>query len=280
MSQADSHMATLTKLVNESGLPLQMALAEVVRKQARHWEVRLEEFTWKHPSGAMGHLDLLLKLPGDSKHMVVEVKRPKTNREWIFLVPSDAKSEQAEARILFQRRRSPPDNPHGEPELEQWWCLATFDPQSHVARWCAPRTDEGLLERLGAELIQSTEAVGHYLAQTRYSSFLGDKQWLFSCALVTTAKLYVARLPLERISLQHGAAEEELDIQPVPFLRFTKSFTAPSAIHSPDGEPLQDFDELAADNDRTLFVVQAQNFVEFLDQWAPVPGMAQPWMIR
>lgn len=273
--------AALSKLVNESGLPLQMAVAEVIRKQSRRWEVRLQEFTWEHPSGAKGHLDILLKLQGELKHMIVEVKRPKTNREWVFLVPSDAEAEQAEARVLWQRRRPPPHNPGGDLELEQWWCQATFDPQSFVARWCAPRTDEGLLDRIGAELIHATEAVGHYLAKTRYSSaFRNEKEWLFACALVTTAKLYVARLPLERISLQHGAAEEELTIDPVPFVRFTKSFTAPSIVRSPDDEPLQSFDELAADNDRTLFVVQAENVVEFLDQWAPVPRMMQPWIGR
>ncbi len=274
------NQAALSKLVNDSGLPLQMAIAEIVRKQARHWEVRLEEFTWRHPNGASGHLDILLKLPGDTTHMVVEVKRPKTNKEWVFLVASDATAEQAEARILWQSRRPPADDPAAEAELEQWWCLALFDPPSHVARWCAPRTDEGLLERVGGELIHATETVGHYLAESRYSTYLNTKEWLFGCALVTTARLYVARLPLERISLEHGAAEEELAIEPVPFVRFTKSFTAPNLIRSPDGEPLQDLDELAADNDRTLFVVQAGHIVEFLDQWQPVPRMMQPWMER
>ncbi len=58
-----------------------MAIAELVRSQSKKWEVRAEEFTWKHPSGVMGHLDILLKETGTTRHLLIEVKRPATNND-------------------------------------------------------------------------------------------------------------------------------------------------------------------------------------------------------
>jgi hypothetical protein len=271
-------------MVGESGFPLQMAVAELIRKKSDRWEVRTEEFTWAHRTGAMGHLDILLRLKVSQRaNLVVEVKRPRKNVDWVFLVPSGASPAEYRTRLLWQRKKAP-DAGEARPELDPWWCQAHIQPPSYVARWCQLRDDQqtrghGQLERIGEELSHAAEAIGQYYFQESLKGVgaLWSNSWILSCVVITSARLFVAKLPLDRVSLSSGVPEEPV-LEPVPFVRFTKSFTPPTVEwHPTEDEPVQDFNQLAVDNERTLFVVRAENCLDFLENWDEATAYTQPW---
>jgi len=71
--------------VNQSGYPLQIAIAHAVkaRTNTHGWRVLYEEHAWKY-EGREGFIDIVLEQEDSQVVLLVECKRPKDG-EWVFL---------------------------------------------------------------------------------------------------------------------------------------------------------------------------------------------------
>jgi hypothetical protein len=110
-----------------------------------------------------------------------------------------------------------------------------------------------MLERTAAELILATEAVAdeEFRIPTIGMSY--------SPVIVTTAELSVCHYNPSDISLDTGEISNA-SFEIVPYVRFRKSLVQGGA----QGETLT---KIASESERTVFVVNANKFISFLQEW-------------
>jgi len=258
-----------------SGIPLQRYLAEQVRttnanppaetqaEDRQPWRVEAEEV----PAGD-GFLDMLLVRRVDSDPMIrmaVEVKR-------FYDV-----EEQRPMRLLFLAPRrdarpagSGPFLPYRDPEKTKGMTspphhllggefMATV--QSRVAEHCIleDRRGNANMDTFARELLTqmealSRESVGH------------NEKFAFVPVIVTNAELRLLRVgdvDLATGAMKNGASEGES----LEFLRYEKTMSRTGAEPVPSqGTP--NYLAWAAERVRTVYVVRASHFVEFLRQFS------------
>lgn len=245
----------LLRAVNGSGFLLQLAIEhEVTKSQAQHhWTVASHEHRWVDPvTAAEGYIDLILEMQGEVVRMVLECKRI-TDARWVFLAPN------LSARKL-QRSRIPWTDQVDDKEKTLDWADFNLLPESEEAEFCVPvrqgDKDPMLLEKLSGTLLRSTEALADEL---NFSVSKHRSPHVYVPVVLTTAQLYLGRFSLGSVDAATGTLPEG-DFYPIPFIRFRKSLstTRPAGgehYHLRDARQLQD---------RSVFVVQASAFIDFL----------------
>jgi len=234
-----------------SGFPFQTAVAHAVRTTSG-WSVHASEYPWQDPAGTDQFLDLVIT--NGKCFLTVECK--KTTKEMLtFLRPLGHlhTGELAELRCLNAVQIQ--DSTKRLEIYCEGWALW---PQSFQSEFCVVSTsqsgrDQRLLERDARLLIRATEAFAH-----DYKERFEPKRdaplpssLLFVPVIVTNAPMYSARYKPTEVPLDTGEfAVPPEEIERVPWVRFRKAFT------SEGGRDL---------GDRTIFVVSALEFSEFLN---------------
>jgi hypothetical protein len=246
-------------IANASGFPLQIAVEELVRvtENQHHWKVLHREHAWSTGESS-GFIDLVLTNSPGTYYLAVECKRVR-DASWIFL-PWNG---EAQPRRHVNAWVSYHNGKLTYPRLFGWHDLAG-EPSCPEGTFCALKGQDSsgqrsLLERVGGELVQSTEAFAEERRDFRPRQ--GDDLKVYACVIVTTARLAVARFKPEAISLADGTlTDDKVTFEEVPFIRFRKQLAARDiALTSKDYEGHRVW---AREN--TVFVVRADALVDFL----------------
>jgi hypothetical protein len=258
----------LAKAINESGYPLQLGLKQLAQSQP-DWRVILTEHPWLDPLGDHEKfLDIVVAGRRDGpQRLVIECKRAR-NTEWFFLreqtghEPRDGRLP-VRARALVRR--------HDGGTIDQWLDVP-FYPGSPEASYCVIRTNshrnQELLEKTAAEVVRGVDALAqqedliHANSRRNPSGFDKSLARVYVPTIVTTAKIFICDADYNQIDPQTGEVPSP-SAREVPFLRFTKSFGSLDAARS-NADSITAF---AGQSERTVIVIQAAQFPEFLSKW-------------
>jgi len=243
--------------LQSSGFPFQTAVAHVVNPSLG-WSLRESEYPWQTPGGDGQFLDIVAT--NGVFFLTIECK--KTRKEILtFLRPlGQSHTGLVEGFRCLRARQMFDSTRRREIFCEEW----ALKPPSTYSEFCVVSTsesgrDQRLLERDAGFVVRATDAFAHDLRER----FQPDRDAALSTAclflpvIVTNAPIYTARYTPTEVSLESG---EFLilphEIENAPWVRFRKAFTS-------DGGP-----DLG---DRSVFVVHATSFAEFLRVVAPAP---------
>jgi hypothetical protein len=246
------------KIADSSGFPLQILIADIVHKSNK-WRVVLEEHPWvSDVTQSEDFIDIIIQ--GEDKDfqaMVIECKRVRQTK-WVFIIPDYSSKKTNNFRIWESRYAD-----------SRWQFFGYFDdhadPESYESKFCAIEGQTNgrktLLERTASALVDSVEALAEQeksLKRSQHHSF----SRVYIPVIVTTAELSVAFVDPPSISLKEGSLSPETVCEPVSYIRFRKSLSGRivPALH----ESLEDAHKATA---RSVFVVTAEGFAEFLDKW-------------
>lgn len=246
-------------VANSSGFPLQIRIAEVA-KSSPTWKVYKEEHPWhSFYDQSEGFIDLAIIDRNDTQVMVVECKRVK-QAVWVFLVPNPDPKTKSYLELWVSDHNNIKWNYFG-------WKDFRAEPCCHESKYCAiPGQDHGrrnLLERTASELMDSMEAFAlqeKELEEKKSSEFSFRR--IYIPVIVTTAELQIACFKPDSISLKDGTLSKDTNFTSVPYIRFRKAFS--SRI---DLSLQQSFPTIFRTNERTVFIVNAEKFGEFLNTW-------------
>lgn len=261
--------------VRASGFPFQAKIQHLLESLPK-WSVVGSECSWSH-EGKEGFLDIVAS-QGDL-YLAIECKRvgvvtttePSRNRgitaydgapkkSFVFLCQHNEFERNEETTRTVVTRFLDEADVAGDPfsEIGVSSEERRFKPSSHEASLCVTidvHNRRQLLEGEISELVRGT----HQYANEKYS-FLwrvgGFIHELFLPVLVTTAPLFVLNYDPDDVSVDDGEFSfSPEDIHPVRWIRFKKQFMAGANWES---------------TERTVLVVQAKYFVEFLTEFEAV----------
>lgn len=251
----------LTDLVNQSGFPLQIALADLVlRTSDQHgWKVLYSEHAWKaHNGESSGFIDLVLEDRHHTSVLAIECKRV-LESSWIFLKEERELAMTGAAKLWMSYTLNSERRYFG-------WFDAGAEPGSPESGFCVvPGQDaksRPMLERVGADLVASTEALAH-----EEGPQLEAQHWnlrMYASVLITTATLKVCRLSAASISLADGRLSNA-SFTDAPVVRLRKQLSA--GADSLADTPPASSDLLARAKEHTVFVVNALALESFLRSW-------------
>lgn len=279
------------KQINKSGFPFQLRIEnEIISTHSQHnWSIASHEHPWTNPkTKSLGFVDIVLKNDQFSTfRLVIECKRVKSDDarqlRWIFLLP-DQNAKETSLTSCFEvdgrwdeHRAAPGD----ELDYLEGWDNVRLTPISLQSEFCILQNDEQrkqpILESLASEVLDSVEGIAMEeinIAKCNKTTHL--RLFVFP-VIVTNAEIAVCRFNPEKVSLDNGTLEEnDVEISPLPFIRFRKSFTTnfpyndlsdfqKSYIHS--NSNINDLKSATKARERTVFVVNSKSLPEFLKNW-------------
>lgn len=257
MAENDQH----TRAVNESGFPLQVAVAHLVNaSKPGGWRIRYSEHAWASPDSTQaGFIDLVLQNQYDTAVMVVECKRVR-DASWLFFSESGSAKSRAHCKGWVSRYQTDSFRFFG-------WEDFSVDPHTPEASFCVIRGQDAngrrsMLERIASEVVASTEALA---AQEKglYAPPSSRQFRMYFNVIVTTAPLLIARFDPGSISLKEGTVTDA-EFREVPFLRFRKQLM--DAFTPIDLADYQN-DMVAASRESTVFIVNVEHLSEFLEEF-------------
>lgn len=146
--------SALTRIINQSGFPLQLAIDRYVTENADvlGWSVLYREHGWIHSNGECGFADLVLEDRYGTSVLVVECKRV-LDSDWLFLEEAGRINETLHARIWIDNTGRGKDHSGyydllAESPVSMYCIVAGQDPKSRP-----------LLERVAADTASATEAI-------------------------------------------------------------------------------------------------------------------------
>jgi hypothetical protein len=250
----------LSKLVNQSGFPLQLAVDRLVQDQADQlgWSVLYREHGWKHVDGQAGFIDLVVEDRHGSSVLVLECKRV-LEADWLFLEPSPAATPTLNTRLWVTNSGN-----HGREHFGYFDALAK--PESQESMYCVVAGQDAksrpLLERLAAELTAATEALA--LEEHPIIARRGHGLRMYAPVVVTTARLYVSKFEPKDVALEAGEARS-VSHREVQWVRFRKPLSSEFAVQPKDTD--WRFSDLALAKEKQVFVVRATGLSSFLRRW-------------
>ena len=266
-------MKDVLKLANESGFPLQLAVAAAVEDgTASHgWRVSSHEHPWAKGKEE-GFADLVLERPSNEiVRLVVECKKQKT-KDLLFFVPGEDAQETSRCRIRWGFRTSKRAYPGG-------WADVDVSPLSLESQFCVV-VGEGadkrrsMLERTAHDLVMAADAICDEEIDLTEDDGMGS-EFVYIPVLVTTAKLMTCRFDPKAVSLDSGEIGSDAKIDEVPAIRFRKALTTNSVEDGADSS----LDEARRRKEHSIIVVNAGAIESFLADWriAAQGGLTLPW---
>lgn len=247
----------LIKLVNASGVPLQLAVEREVQR-SNNWTLLHREHAWTRQEHR-GFADLVIASE-ENTVAVVECKRVRDS-DWVFIVPKDA-VEDLRSRIYVVYTLGFGGSFTGFYDARTW-------PASYESEFCVMVGDDAksrlLLERPAADIVNATEAIALEEFEQRLER-VGYGYRAYISVIVTTARLSVCAVDEDAINLATGETEPSSAVFTVPWVRFRKQLTDEMVVVSP--EMAWDPKELSRSKEKVVFVVNAAHLSEFLDKWS------------
>ena len=249
------------KIANDSGFPLQIAVAtQVMQSSMSHgWKVRYTEHSWVNRSDhANGFIDLVLQDRHGSTFLVVECKRK--SETWVFMHADGTAKKRRHAKAWASHYADGGMKCFG-------WADVAPDPDCPEAAFCAVRGQSAsdkttMLERIGGELVCATEALAQEERDFRRAN--QESIRFYFNVVVTTADLKIATFSPGDISLSDGTLGDA-QIEDVPFVRFRKQLSTRETSLGP--ADVENGIDPAYSKENTIFVVRANKLLEFLRQF-------------
>lgn len=250
------------KIINESGYPLQIFIEDLIEENKKEtiWKIQVSEHRWiNDQTKDEGFIDLVLRNTDDNFRMIIECKR--IIGKWNFLIPKKNFSDTGDLKILSMNYNS----------KEYKWPIGHFTPNSYESSFCVmengEKKDSRTLEKISSELLLSLEYFAK--SETEFKvSLLNDNPPIFGQEfkayipiIITTADLQVYKFDPKDFDVKIGEITEG-EFETVPFIRFRKNLS--SHIKYTDIKKKYDFSELNKEYDRSVFIVHAEYFIEFL----------------
>ncbi len=248
---------SLSSQVNKSGFPLQLALANLIKRGTTNWRVLYEEHSWTHDLGE-GFIDLVIEDTYKTWLMNVECKRVRDS-SWIFLRDAHALESRRHAKLWVTRKNS-------ENELAYFgWVDVPMDPICPESSICiVPGQDartQPMLERTASIVVRSTEALAKEEASLLSSSYSDLR--IYQNVVVTTAALKVAVIDANKIDIATGVIDDTSQFIDVPFVRFRKQLRGALPGFA-DADYELGVREIKLEKESTVFVVNSEHFLEFV----------------
>jgi len=246
-------------VANASGFPLQIGISNVVNKSPR-WQVLLEEHPWRlDETGSEGFIDLVVDGRNSQlETLVIECKRVRQTA-WVFLLPKLPSSQRSQATIFGSHLADSKWKHFG---WEDWQA----DPVTYQSQYCAiPGQQQGrknLIERTSSELVFSVEALANQERGLQHKKGAYNFSRVYIPVIVTTAQLFVAEFNPSNISLEDGCLPNDTPFSEVSFIRYRKSL-----VTFGESASAKSIGEFHIASERTIFVVNALKFEEFLNQY-------------
>lgn len=272
------------KQINRSGFPFQLRVENEIRStaQAHQWSIASREHPWASAKGdASGFIDLVLKHDRYPVfRLVLECKRIKADDarqlRWLFLIPDKAARPTLIASCFEVLGAGNRDQ---AAELSVWrdhriWDNVNLTPASLQSEFCILHSDEGrrqsILESLAREVLDSIEGLAEEevnISKSQLQSQPAHSKLFIFPAIVTNAELAVCQFDPAAIKITDGTLDEnDVEITPVPFIRFRKSL----ATDFPRGL-YWDLNMANKARERTVFIVNSAHLPEFLKDWETGP---------
>jgi len=250
----------LTKLVNQSGFPLQLKIDALVERHTDQigWKVLYREHGWTHPNGQSGFIDLVLEDRHGTSVLVVECKRV-LEADWVFLDSTPAAPPTRRTRLWAV-------NTAGHGRQFSGYFDARSAPESQESMYCVVAGQDSkarpMLERLAAEVTAATEALAieEHPAITKRNYGLR----MYASVIVTTAQLHLSRFDAHDVSMKTGEATTVTHAA-LPWIRFRKQLSSELAVEPKNTD--WDFSELALAKEKQVFVVNLESLPAFLEKW-------------
>jgi hypothetical protein len=253
----DTVESPLTKEINRSGFPLQLAIAAEVRtnKDNHGWRVLGEEIAWRNQGvhGSQGFIDILLT-KGDHDVLVLECKRV-LDSHWLFLTDIAAPENQDSVFWVNESGTN-----------FSAWFFGQSKPKAYESKYCHLRGQDQsarpMIERTASELVLATEALARQEWLGWKKSNRGFRHYV--SAIITTADLKVGKIDSSTISLSDGKADA-IEWHDVPFLKFRKQLTTHDEFDF-DPQSLWN-EEYGSELERCVYVVNARSISKFLTEY-------------
>ena len=250
----------LTKLINQSGFPLQIAIERLVEdpQNGIPWRVLHREYGWRHTDGQTGFIDIALEDNTGASVLIVECKRV-LEADWLFLEPQPSLGHTRNVRLWATYAA----------ETRNDYC-AYYDaeslPESSESMYCVvagqDQKSRPMLERIAAEATTSTEALALEERPLALKKRCGLRTYM--PVIVTTAKLHLSNFDPGLVSLANGEVASASH-SVVPWVRFRKQLSSEFAV--PPKNPNWGFSDRALAKEKQVFIVNVESFAEFLRKW-------------
>lgn len=251
----------LNGLVNQSGFPLQIGIANLVtRTTERHgWKVLYTEHSWRNQTDETeGFIDIVLEDRHATTVLVVECKRV-LDTTWVFLQPGSRIFERRHAKAWVTRYAS------GAFKWFDWRDLA-IDPASPESEYCVvPGQDaksKPMLERIAADVVAATEGIAW--EDRAFQPQRRDALRMYFSVVVTTAQLTVGVFDAARISIADGTLQDAA-YEEVPVVRFRKQLSTRSPTITETGG--DEHRALIRAKEHTVLVVNSKALLDFLSEF-------------
>lgn len=247
-------------IINNSGYPLQIHLEEFIKKNNPHgWRVLTKEHRWINvETQEEGFIDLILERSKMNVRLVVECK--KVDGVWSFLLPkTDNLYIRSETKSLITDLTN----------RKIYWANIRLLPKSYISTYCVPevqgKKDTRTLEKIAGELILSCEALAR--EEEPLSIGFSDGYYLYVPVIVTTAELNSLVFDPFTVDIKSGKISNTTP-DPSEFIRFQKNFA--TSVPAQKSSQFPSIKSVNEENDRTVFVVQSQKFLDFLENFSIV----------
>jgi len=260
-------MKTAHDIVNGSGYPLQIYLEEWIRETYRQhrWEVLVREHRWVNAeTNDEGYIDLVLEKKEWDLRLVIECKR--INGSWTFLLPSKEPIIKSKVMGLMA---------YHVPTTYAWKELA-IEPNSPEAAFCVMETggqnDTRTLEKMAGGLllslehlaVEETDQFNLFINSLQSPDSVGATRMFYLPIIVTTASLQTIAFDPSSIDVKNGKINEnEGTVSAVEYIRFRKNL---ATTVRKEAAPLETLAHINRSNDRTVLIVQAESFINFLSK--------------
>ncbi len=246
--------------VNNSGFPLQLAIANLVRKEIPSWNVLYEEHNWELESES-GFIDLVIEDQYKTWLMNIECKRVRDSK-WIFLPDYSKYGQHNNAKLWVSSKA------YSDESLRFFdWVDVPVTPGTPQSSYCiVPGQDsksKPMLERTAASVVKSTEALAKQEVAS-ISSRYSDLR-IYQNVIVTTAELHVCGVDINAIDLANGEIDDQTLFNYVPYIKFRKQVGA-SATISKSIVAEHELRRSITDRESTVFIVNSKHFEKFLDE--------------
>lgn len=270
--------------VNSSGFAFQMRIEEEILKGQNRWQFAGREHRWQDENGRDGYIDLLIDF--GTLRAIIECKKQK-DKNWVFLKRKNSR-QQSKCSLLWAKKYKPV-NQMPFPADFIAWDVFDVSPMAYASAFCTLQgqgdNSKPLLERTASELTHAAECLAkEELAFSITKDFPRHNHRMYMPIIVTNAKLTICSFIPNNVDLATGELSlENATFETVPYIRFRKGLQTnilSSKIQIGDRRELE-LRQINAEKERTVFVVNSENLLDFLKECNIVPNndeMEFPWI--